>query len=64
MAKVVNIAQLITPNGALNDFGDFILFSQEMAVLMPTIANKVVPKNNGKFDILPTAVIVSIDGKS
>lgn len=53
-----------TPNRAPNDFGVFMLFSKATTTPTASIANNVVPKNNGNSEISPKGSRSESDGKS
>lgn len=61
---ITNIPTFNTPNLAPNDFGVFILFSSATTTPTASMANSVVPKNNGNSLISPNGSRSEIDGKA
>lgn len=60
---ITNIPTFNTPNLLPNDFGVFILFSSATTTPTASIANNVVPKNNGNSEISPRGSRSDSDGK-
>lgn len=53
-----------TPNLEPNDFGVFMFPSSATTTPTASMANRVVPKNNGNSEISPSGLRSEMDGKS